>query len=278
MEKLADVREAVSESWEKTRVQLLQGHQLYLLKEQNTRTMSWLEEKEAFLNNDDLGDSLASVEALIRKHDGFVKTMEKQGVCIEELENSGTKLIQDDHYESDKIKEIIETAKQRMIVTKDRCETRKEKLEDSRRLYQFLRKVYDIKSWLKEKTQVALDESYYDLSNLQNKIQKHVGFEAEIAANKPRLQAIREEGESLCERNHFASAEIGVQLEDLQSEWSHLQETSNTKKIRLHEANQALIFLHGLEEIEAVLGSEDHGKDLKSVSKLLKKLQVTESD
>ncbi len=61
-----------------------------------------------------------------------------------------------------------------------------EKLADSRQLYQFLRKVFDIKTWVKEKTQLALDESYYELSNLQNKIQKHSSFEAEIAANKPR--------------------------------------------------------------------------------------------
>ena len=94
--------------------------------------------------------------------------MEKQGVCINELKNSGAKLFQDNHYEADEIQELMETpAKQSMLVTNDRCETRKEKLEDSRRLYQFLRKVYDIKSWLKEKTQVALDESYYDLSNMQ---------------------------------------------------------------------------------------------------------------
>ena len=54
-----------------------------------------------------------------------------------------------------------------MTITRDRCETWKKKLEDSRRLYQFIRKVYNIKSWLKEKTQVALDESYYEFSNMQ---------------------------------------------------------------------------------------------------------------
>ena len=94
--------------------------------------------------------------------------MEKQGVCINELKNSGAKLFQDNHYEADEIQELMETpAKQRMLVTKDRCETRKEKLEDSRRLYQFLRKVYDIKLWSKEKTQMALAESFYDLLNMQ---------------------------------------------------------------------------------------------------------------
>jgi hypothetical protein len=65
-----------------------------------------------------------------------------------------------------------------------------EKLADSRQLYQFLRKVFDIKTWVKEKTQLALDESYYELSNLQNKIQKHSSFEAEIAANKPRYGSV----------------------------------------------------------------------------------------
>ena len=91
---------------------------------------------------------------------------------------------------------------------------------------------------------MALDESYYNLSNLQNKIQKHVGFEAEVAANKSRLVAINTEGEELCSRGHFASQE------DLASEWTHLQDTSKRKRERLHKANTALIYLHGLDEFE----------------------------
>ena len=75
------------------------------------------------------GNSLPSVKALIRKHDGFAKTMESQRGCIEELENSGAKLIQDDYYAADKIKDNVKTAKQRMILKMDRCEKRKDKLE-----------------------------------------------------------------------------------------------------------------------------------------------------
>jgi hypothetical protein len=93
--------------------------------------------------------------------------------------------------------------------------------------------------------------------------------------------AIQKEGADLCQRSHFASQEIAGQLEDLQSEWTHLLDTSSLKRFRLHEANSALIFLHSLEEleiwleeVEAVLESGDHGKDLGSVTRLLKKLQV----
>ena len=159
-------------------------------------------------------------------------------------------MINNDHFDAVKIKEMVEAAKSRMEAVREKCVQRLRKLEESRQLYQFLRKVYDIKSWVKEKTQVALDESYYNLSNLQNKIQKHAGFEAEVAANKSRLVAINTEGEELCSRGHFASQEIAGQLEDLASEWTHLQDTSKRKRERLHKANTALIYLHGLDEFE----------------------------
>ena len=55
--------------------------------------------------------------------------------------------------------------------------------------------------------------------------------------------------------------------------------------LRLHEANTAQIYLHGLDEFQTWLEenerlseSEDHGKDLSSVAKLLKKLEATETD
>ena len=41
-----------------------------------------------------------------------------------------------------------------------------------------------------------------------------------------------------------------AQLEDLQSEWSHLVDTSAIKRTRLNEANSALVYFHSIEEFE----------------------------
>ena len=285
IEKTKEIMDNVELSWEDTKQQLQRGHELFMFKQQHIRAVAWIEEKEAFLNNDDVGDSISAVEALLRKHEGFVTTTEKQAVVIEDLEKKGEDLLKSNHHDDDLISNMMKTARGRMEAVKEKSEQRLKKLEDSKDLHLFLRKVFDIKSWVKEKVQVALDESYYDSYNLQNKIQKHASFEAEIAANKQRLSSIQDEGEELCKKGHFASQEIANQLEDLQIEWSHLLETSNFKKTRLGDANEALIFIHVLDEFdswlddnEKVLESEDHGKDLNSVSKLLKKLQATESD
>ena len=45
-------------------------------------------------------------------------------------------------------------------------------------------------SWINEKLQVANDESYRDPTNLENKLQKHQEFEAEVNANEQRIQNI----------------------------------------------------------------------------------------
>merc|ERR1719300_1072890 len=110
----------------------------------------------------------------------------------------GGELMKNNSMDSDIISSIMKNARNRMESVKEKSEIRMQKLLDSKDLHLFLRKVFDVKTWGKEKVQVALDESYLDFYNLQNKIQKHASFEAEIAANKQRLNAIKEEGENLC--------------------------------------------------------------------------------
>ena len=61
-----------SDGGEDTKQQLQQGHELFMFKQQHLRAVAWIGEKEAFLNNDDVGDSISSVEALLKKHQGFV--------------------------------------------------------------------------------------------------------------------------------------------------------------------------------------------------------------
>ena len=92
--------------------QHVQGHQLFIFKQANLRTVSWIEEK-----------------------DGFVKTLEKQAIIIEELNKKGEELINNEHFDAVKIKEMVEAAKTRMEAVRDKCVQRLRKLEESRQRY-----------------------------------------------------------------------------------------------------------------------------------------------
>ena len=55
---------------------------------------------------------------------------------------------------------------------------------------------------------MAGDEAYKDPSNLEAKIQQHQDFEAELQANKGRIDAVVEVGQQLMDAEHFATEEI----------------------------------------------------------------------
>lgn len=141
--------------------------------------------------------------------------------------------------------------------------------------------VLQVSTWINEKLQIATDESYRDPTNLQAKLQKHQAFEAEVMANRNRVDAVISEGQGLVDEDHFQSEDIKKRMEEVEMSWQALLAASSEKKDKLTDAYQALQFnrivddlLAWMDEVENQLMSEDHGKDLSSVKNLLKKHQV----
>ena len=151
---------------------------------------TWLASKEAFLANEDLGNSLAAVDQLVKKHNGFEKTLGAQEEKISTLEQLSQALLAQDHYAADEIRMRCEDVLDRHTRVKQLTDARRTKLHDSHNYQQYLRNVREVSSWIKEKMAVATDESYRDPTNLQAKIQKHQAFEAELATNKRRLETV----------------------------------------------------------------------------------------
>nr|XP_022333961.1 spectrin alpha chain, non-erythrocytic 1-like isoform X4 [Crassostrea virginica] len=272
-------------AWDKRNHLLTQCHDLQVFKETAEQTESWISSKEVFLANEDLGNNLHSVETLQKKHEGFVKTTQKQVDKIEDLKQFAEDLKKQDHYASSEITERCQEVVNRFNSFWEHCEARKKKLNDSRNYQLFLRNLYEVTGWINEKLQVALDESYRDPTNLQAKLQKHQAFEAEVTANRNRVDAVVEEGKGLLKEDHYAQADIKKRLEELELSWEALMAASAEKKDRLQDAYQALMYnrvvddlMSWMEDVESQLLSEDHGKDLYSVNKLLKKHQLLEQD
>ena len=79
-----------------------------------------------------------------------------------------------------------------------------------------------VDGWISEMMKTACDESYRDPTNLQTKLQKHQAFEAELAANKGRVDGVCDVGQDLIDHTHYASHEIEGHIVSLQSQWREL--------------------------------------------------------
>ena len=286
VERLDDLRKRLDLAWEEKHHYLKQCLELRLFYDLGKQVDSWLASKEAFLANEDLGGNLLAVEDLLRKHDTFVKSLAaaQQG-RLTELVAAAEGLLKRAHFDSEAIQSRLTETQARWERLQASAEQRRRQLEDSKVYYAFLRNVNEMLRWLGEKLKVAGDESYRDSINLLSKIQRHAAFEAEISANRERVDAVVREGEALIGLNHFKAEDIKGQLSTMEKLLRSLTEAASLKRVRLNEAYQSLQFFRlcddldlWIKDTEGVIRDEDCGRDLTSVKNLLKKHQLVEND
>ncbi|KAH8239266.1 hypothetical protein KR032_002631 [Drosophila birchii] len=271
--------------WEDRRILYEQCMDLQLFYRDTEQADTWMAKQEAFLANEDLGDSLDSVEALIKKHEDFEKSLAAQEEKIKALDIFATKLIDGQHYAADDVAQRRQMLLARRAALQEKSSKRRQLLEDSNRYQQFERDCDETKGWISEKLKFATDDSYLDPTNLNGKMQKHQNFEHELNANKSRIEDITNVGTELIEKQHYAADQINTRMQEIVVLWETLVQASDKKGTKLNEACQQQQFNRTIEdielwlsEIEGQLLSEDHGKDLTSVQNLQKKHALLEAD
>nr|XP_055027307.1 spectrin beta chain, non-erythrocytic 5 [Misgurnus anguillicaudatus] len=283
LRRLEDAKLKLAETWVDRKETLDQALKLQIFLNYAEQCEKWMSNGEALMLVEDLGGSLSEVEALQRKHALFESSLDARIEQVAEVERYAQELMQTHHYDADNIKKKIKAILLRKGKLLEMSNARRKALEESLQLQKFLESGYEVSSWLNEKNSVALDESWRDPINLQAKLHKHQSFEAEILANRNRVEVLIKEGEKMLTSSHPAKSKIKPRIKDVSDSWEQLLSNCMIKKSRLQQAYQALQFQRSLDDIEEWLGSvevevanEDYGRDLTSVNRLLKTLQGLE--
>ncbi|XP_047410247.1 spectrin alpha chain, erythrocytic 1 isoform X3 [Sciurus carolinensis] len=275
---------ALRNLWSKRQQQYQQCLHFHLFYRDSEQVDSWMSRQEAFLENEDLGNSLGSVKALLQKHDDFEEAFTAQEEKITTLDNTATNLIDNDHYDSENIAAIRNGLLARRDALRERAATRRKLLVDSLLLQQLYQDSDDLKNWINKKKKLADDEDYKDTQNLKSRVQKQQDFEKELATNEIMLNNLEKTGQKMIEDDHYASDNVAARLNEVTSLWKELMEATAQKGTQLNEANQQLQFennaedlKHWLEEVEGQVASEVYGKGLAGVQNLLRKHVLLES-
>ncbi|XP_074853761.1 spectrin beta chain, non-erythrocytic 5 [Carettochelys insculpta] len=285
---LSRLQQALSEliqAWQEQYVKLFQAQNLQKFFGYVEQNESWLSSKEAFLANEDLGDSVSSVESLQRKHVQFEKALEAQMEKIDVMASFAQQLRQNNHYDSENILNKCQAVLWRKDKLLEKALARRHILEESRLLQKFLQNSFEVAAWINEKNSIALDGSWKDLSNLQNKLQKHQTFHAEIMANRNHIDSTKAEGEKMIREGHYAFEAVQSRLQEMEELWDELLENCHEKKTKLQDAYKALCFQRNvedmekwLEDVESELKAPDNSCDLVVLNGLLKKQGELEED
>jgi spectrin alpha len=198
--------------WEERRILYEQCMDLQLFYRDAEQADTWMAKQEAFLDNQDLGDSLDSVEAMMKKHEDFEKSLAAQEEKVKALDEFASKLIEGQHYAADDVAQKRALLLERRSALLDKSAQRKSMLQDSFNYQQFDRDCDETKGGINEKLKVATDDSYLDPTNSNGKVQKHQNFEVELHSNKTRFDEVISTGEDLIESGHIQSDKIRSDL------------------------------------------------------------------
>uniref|UniRef100_G3N8Q4 Spectrin, beta, non-erythrocytic 5 n=1 Tax=Gasterosteus aculeatus TaxID=69293 RepID=G3N8Q4_GASAC len=281
LSQLEEAKAGLDRAWRNRSTTLEQARVLQEFLDAVDQRETWFTNKEVLLSSREVGSSVQEVESLQRKQAQFEEALEAQLDQVDQVEKLGLKMIQQKHYDSDNIAAKIRAlgARRSQLQQQSRC--RHKALDESLKLQQFLSSSYEVVCvWLSERSAVALDENWKEPTNLQAKLLKHQSFEAEIHANRSRVDALTKEAEEL-----LSEVKVGLRLRELRDSWEALIHLCKEKRSRLQEAYQALQFQRSLDDMERCVGSverelmqEEQGSDLPSVNRLLKALQGLEEE
>ena len=117
-----------------------------MYKEYADQADNWLGSKEAFLANEDLGDSLGAVDELLKKHASFEKTLSAQEEKISTLEQLAQALLAQDHYAAKEIRARCDKVLERYTRVKETTMSRRTKLDDAHHYQLYVRNIREVSS------------------------------------------------------------------------------------------------------------------------------------
>lgn len=284
LERLAAEQDAVHRGWAEKEKWLQQCVELQIFNREADKIDATTKAHEAYLEYSDLGNSLDDVEAILKRHNDFENTLGAQDKILKGFSDNADKLIKHDHYDAPAINDRRNQVLARRQKVKDNAQNRQNTLQASKEFQKFAADIGDLNNWLDNKTRIAGDESYKDLSNLPRKLQKHQAFERELRANEGQLRSANKDGESLIKANNRPD-EVEQMLQDVNQKWKKLIAISLEKGRRLEQASLQREHNKNIEdakkklgELDAILQSKQVGNDLRSCKDLLNKHLILEAD
>merc|ERR1712226_1256019 len=202
---------------------------------------AWISEKQQLLTVPDLGENMAAVRGLLKKHDAFETDLSVHTErCTEICSGQGQKLIEDRNHHADSIVQRCDQLRNKMYNLGELANVRKQNLLDNSAYLQFMWKADVVESWIADKeSYVRSDEFGRDLSSVQTLLTKQETFDIGLEAfENEGIQNITALKDQLINSGHSQTAAINKKYEDVIGRWQKLLSDSHNRKARLLQVQE----------------------------------------
>ncbi|XP_018592817.2 spectrin beta chain, non-erythrocytic 1-like isoform X3 [Scleropages formosus] len=252
--------------------------------------MDWMRDMKGRLQSQDNGKHLHDVEDLLQTHTLVEADISAQAEAVRGVQAAAQRFTSSEpNYKPCEPALVSEKATclgQAYEQLGQLAAERRSRLEDSRRLWQFLWELGEEAAWMREQEQIlASSDCGRDLSSALHLLSKHEAFRDEMSARYGPLSNSIAAGEALVEEGHFGAQEVEDRIRDVRAQWTHLEETSKQRQQLLQEAVALHQFQTDANDMEAWImealrrvSSQEVGHDEFSTQTLARKQREVEEE
>lgn len=244
-----------------------------------------MDELRQRLLTDDYGKHLMGVEDLLQKHSLVEADINVLGERVRAVVTHALRFVDEvgvDGYRACDprlVQEKVATLEANYSELVQLALDRRNKLEESRKLWQFYWDMAEEEAWIREKEQILSSaEIGHDLTAVNLLISKNKALEDELAAHETQLLSVLRIGEDQIQAGHFGAEHIRQRIAEVEAMWDRLKELQAVRTTRLTEAIDYHQFFTDADDTDAwmldifrLVSSEDVGIDEANAQSLLKK-------
>jgi phage tail tape-measure protein len=145
--KLTLLMDKADQTWEGCKLKLIECKQFLALHLKIIEVSAWLENKKAFMEAEDLGESYADIDGILRKQQEFDRALVQQQKSFSDLKTEAGEVVRRGHFKRTAIEKSIGELEQKMEVLREKNATRVEELQMAKKCYLLLRKINEMRSW-----------------------------------------------------------------------------------------------------------------------------------
>ncbi|XP_053110826.1 spectrin beta chain, erythrocytic isoform X2 [Hemicordylus capensis] len=215
----------------------------------------WMSEKEKWLEQMEIPDTLEDLDVVQHRFDILEQEMNNLASQIEGVNRAARGLIESGHPRSGRVRQCQESLNTRWKIFQEMVAQRRKAVDFALSLHNYCVDCEETRKWILEKTKVI--ESTQDLGkNLAGMIamqRKLYGIERDLAAIQARLEALQREAHRLTREQPDLANDIWSRLTAVTEVWQDLQNTLQSQEASLGEASKLHKFLQDLDDFQAWL-------------------------
>uniref|UniRef100_A0A672PDB8 Spectrin beta chain n=1 Tax=Sinocyclocheilus grahami TaxID=75366 RepID=A0A672PDB8_SINGR len=214
------------------RERLFAHRDLQRLLQEMSYIMDWMEDMKSRLLSQDSGKHLHDVEDLLQKHTLVEADISAQAERVKAVQAAAKRFTSNEQSykpcDPSLVEEKVDLLGRAYGELGQLAADRRARLDDSRRLWQFLWELGEEAAWIREQEQILSGGDYgKDLSSALHLLSKHEAFRDEMAARYGPLGNSIAGGEALVKEGHFGAPEVTERIKDMRAQWSHMEEVKD---------------------------------------------------